>query len=815
MLKDLRYAIRSLRRVPGFAIAVILTLGLGIGATTAIFSVVRGVLLKPLPHRDGDRLLYLKQSVGGPGGENIRFSVPEILDFRENAKSLAGIAEYSGLTLTMAENDNPTRITVGLVTGNYFSVMGLSAVLGRLTSSADDGTGVPPVMVLTHDFWLRRFGGDSGVVGKTIRVSNQAVTIVGVAEPAPTFPERMDALMNMVISEHHTSALMVQGRTHRMTDMIARLAPGASVAQAQGEVADIRKKVQAEFPDAYDPGSNYQVTATPFQEVLGERARLTLWLLMGAAAFVLIIACANVANLTLMRGVRREQELVIRSALGAGTGILRKLLLAENLILALIGGVLGLAVAFAGVGLLASFAAQVSPRAGEIRVDGVVLVFALVVALAVAVILAYAPQFVKESALGAWLTGAGKSTASRRRLGLQRALVVAQIAVSVILLTGAGLLIRTTLRLSDVDTGYQSEDVLTMEVPMDFTSGRAPSDMVNLYLRMQGELVALPGVTHVGLGSTIPLRSGQRIQLELKAEGRPVQSGEAIPRADYRTASPEFFEAAGVPLKAGRPFASTDQRGTHPVVIVNETLARRLFPDKNPIGQRVAWTGDVLRFIGMSENTWRTIVGVVGDTKDDGLDVDPGLVVYMPYAQGDFPTGGFVIRARQDPTALAGAATKVVRNIDPQSPIENVLTVSQIKAESVAPRRLNAVLVGLFGALAVIIAAVGIAGVLAFSVSARTNEIGIRMSLGAASRQVERMILGEGGVLLGLGLGLGIVGSIVTSRMMRGLLFGVAPSDPLTLLIVAGIMVLIGVLACWIPALRAARIDPAIALRAS
>ena len=262
----------------------------------------------------------LKQSIGGPGGEHIAFSVPEILDFRENAKSLGGIAEYSGLTLTMLEKDNPARITVGLVTGNYFTVMGLSAVLGRLTSSADDGTGVPPVMVLTHDFWLRRFGGDSGVVGKTIRVSNQAVTIIGVVQAAPSFPDRMDALMNMVISEHHTSALMVQGRTHRMTEMIARLAPGATLAQARGEIGDIRKEVQAQYPDAYDPGSHYQVSVTPFQEVLGERARLTLWLLMGAAGFVLVIACANVANQTPMRGVRREQELVIRSALGADSG---------------------------------------------------------------------------------------------------------------------------------------------------------------------------------------------------------------------------------------------------------------------------------------------------------------------------------------------------------------------------------------------------------------------------------------------------------------------------------------------------------------
>jgi putative ABC transport system permease protein len=813
MGKDLSFAIRSLRRVPGFVVAVVLTLGLGIGATTAIFSVVRAVLLKPLPHQQGDRLLYLRQSIGGPGGENIRFSVPEILDFRDHAKSLGGIAEYSGVTLTMEEAGAAARITVGLVTGNYFTVMGLSPVLGRLTSPADDGTGVPPVMVLSHDFWLRRFGGDPGVIGKTVRVSNQAVTIIGVVQAAPSFPERMDALMNMVISEHHTSALMVQGRTHRMTDMIARLAPDASVVQAQGEIADIRTRVQSEYPDAYDPASNYQVSVIPFRQVLGEQARLTLWLLMGAAGFVLVIACANVANLTLMRGVRREQELVIRAALGAGSGVLRRLLLAENLVLALLGGALGLVVAFGGVGLLTSFAARYSPRADEIAVDGVVLAFALLVALLVAVLLSFGPKFVREDALGGWLTGAGKSSAGRRRLGLQRALVVAQVAVSVVLLSGAGLLTRTMLRLSEVETGYNAEDVLTMEVPMDF-GGRPVSDLVTMYRRMQGELAAIAGVTQVGLGSTIPLRANQRIQLELKAEGRPVAAGEPTPRADYRTASPEYFEAAGVPLVSGRPFASTDEAGSALVVILSQSLAERLFPGKDPVGQRIAWTGDVLRFIGVS-GEWRTVVGIVGDTKDDGLDAPPSPAVFMPFSQGDFPSGAFVIRARRDAAAIAGSATRVVRSVEPLAPIENVMTVSQVKSDRVAPRRLNATLVGLFGALAVLIAAVGIGGVLAFSVSARTNEIGIRMSLGAGSAQVQRMILGEGGVLLVVGLGFGMVGAMVVSRMMRGLLFGVTPSDPTTLVAVALLMVTIGVLACWIPAIRAARINPAITMRAS
>lgn len=812
MLKDVRYALRSLRRAPGFTLAVVLTLGLGIGANTAIFSVVRGVLLKPLPHQDGDRLVYLRQSATGLGSESIGFSVPEILDFRTSAQSLAGIAEYSGQTFTLQGNDDAIRINVGLVTGNYFSVMGLTAVLGRLTTSADDGTGVPPVMVLTHEFWINRFAGDSGIIGRTVRLNGQAVTVIGVVQPAPSFPTRMDALMNMVISEHHTSATMIQGRTHRMTEMIARLAPGASVAQARQEVTDIRTRVQADHPDAYDAAAAYTVTLTPFHDVLGERARLTLWLLMGAAAFVLIIACANVANLTLMRGVRREHELVLRAALGAGPGVLRKLLLAENLVLTLVGGALGLIVAFGGVGMLTSLAARYSPRSTEIEVDGVVLAFTVGLAVVVAVILSYGPKFVKETALGAWLAGAGKSSANRRRQQLQRGLVVAQIAVSVILLTGAGLLTRTMLQLAQVDTGVNAEEVLTMEVPVD-EGGRSAADQVALYQRMQTELVAVPGVTDVGFGSTIPLRNSQGFQLELKAEGRPLGPGEAIPRADYRTASPEYFRAAGIPLIVGREFATTDRVGSPLVMILNQTLADRLFPGKDPIGQRVAWTGDVLRFIGVSGD-WRTVIGIVGDTRDDGLGGGFRSVVFQPSAQDIFPGAGLVIRTRQNAAGMAATATQLVRRIAPQAPIENVLTVSQIKDESIAPQRLNALLVAAFGALAVIIAAVGIAGVLAFSVSARTNEIGIRMSLGAEAGRIQRMILAEGGVLLATGLVLGVLGSLVATRMIQGLLFGVAPHDPVTLGAVATLMATVGVVACWIPAGRAARIDPWSAIRA-
>jgi len=809
---EIRYALRSLSRARGFTLTVVLTLGLGIGANTAIFSVIRGVLLRPLPHRDGDRLVYLRHSINGPGGESINFSVPEILDFRNSARTLDGIAEYSGMIYTLQGEQDAIRITVGLVTGNYFQVMGLSPVIGRLLNDGDDGTSVPPVMVLTHEFWMRRFGGDPGIVGKQVRVDGRAVEVVGVVQPAPYFPRRMDALLNMVISEHHTSAMMVHGRSHRMTEMIARLTPGATVEQARSEVKTIRDRAEAENPADYDRAAGHRVSVTPFQEVLGENARLTLLLLMGAAAFVMIISAANVTNLSLMRGVRREHELVVRAALGAGTARLRRLLLVENLILASMGAVLGLVIARAGVQLLISLAERYSPRANEIRLDGMVLAFTLLLAVLVAILLAFAPKLAKEGKIGSLVAaGTNRTTGNLRRQRLQRGLVVAQIAVSVMLLTGAGLLTRTMLQLAEVQTGLNSEDILTMEVPMTGIGTRPDADVKALYERMRFEVAAIPGVSEVGVGSNVPLRSSE-FQLEVKAEGRPLAAGEPIPRAEFRTASPEYFRAAGIPVLRGREFQSTDRTGSAFVVILNKTLADYLFPGRDPIGQRIAWTGEVLKFIGVS-GEWRTVVGVVGDTRDAGLDVPPRPIVFQPFAQEMTFQGGLVIRASRAAPALITAATRVVRAITPNEAIENVMTVGQIRDASVAPRRLNAVLVSSFGVLAVIIAAVGIAGVLAFSVSARTNEIGIRMSLGADSGKVQRMVLFEGGLLLAIGLLLGVAGALFATRVIRGLLYGVAPHDPVTLLGVALTMLAVGIGACWLPALRAARIDPATAIR--
>ena len=705
---------------------------------------------------------------------------------------------------------------MGLVTGNYFEVMGLSTVVGRPTGQGDDGPGASPVAVLTHEFWLKRFGGDPAIVGKQLTLDRKPVTVIGVLQPAPFFPEQVDALLNMVNSNHHLGASMVEERTHRMTEVVARLAPGRTLEQARSQISEIYARMHGDYPEAYDAGSRYHVAVTPFKNVLGERARLTLWLLMGAAAFVLIISAANVANLTLMRGVRREHELVVRAALGAGAGRLRRLLLAENLALTILGATLGMAIAVAGIGPLTSLAERYSPRASEIRLDVVVLAFALTLSVLLASLLAFVAWLPKEGGLAVAIsTGARRASGGLRKQRLQRALVVVQVAVSVVLLAGAGLLTRTLIRLAEVDTGLTTEEVLTMQVPLltdaDRSIPAAKAAAEDRYERMRSEIAALPGVVEVGVGSP-PLRLSE-VVWEVKAEGKAPAAGVTPPRAEVRTANPEFFRAAGIPLLQGRPFASTDGPVSAGVVIINQMLATQLFAGEDPVGRRIAWTGDIVRLYPPSAG-WRTIVGVAGNIRDGELDVEPGPAVYVPLSQLGELGGSLAIRADSNVAGLAAAATRIVRRIAPTAPIENVMTVAQYKDRTFSPRRLNAVLVSSFGILAVIIASVGIAGVLGFSVSARRNEIGIRMSLGAGPGRVERMILWEGGVLLAGGLVLGIAGAFFAVRVMQGLLFGVAPHDPSTFIGVAVMMAAIGVVACWIPALRAARIDPAIAMRA-
>jgi predicted permease len=755
--------------------------------------------------------MYLWQSAELAGQENTLFSVPEIVDYRDAAGSLTGFAEFSAMPVNMLGGDEPVEVQAGIVTGNYFDVMGLGAVLGRTLNAGDDGPAAVPVMMLTHAYWVNRFGGDPTVLGRVVRINGRSVTIVGVAEPAPPFPGRTDILVNMVTSPHHLDATMVHGRTHRMTEVFARLADGASVPQAQAELDAIAARVHGDHPDTYDEAAGYRIAVTPLQEALTADARQTLLLLMATALLVLLTTCANVGNLVLTRSLRRERELVVRWALGAGRARLHRLLLTETAILAALGAGLGLVIAYGGLDLLVRFAERFTTRASEIQIDGGVLLFTLAAATGAALAFAFVPSFRSPERSGATLMRVGsRSSGAGQRL--QRGLIVAQVAGAVTVLTAAGLLGRTLLGLYAVDPGVEIGNTLTMQVPAD-GEGRTADEVLRLQEGMRDRIASLPGVTSVGVGMNVPLRSSN-ILLEVRAEGRPPEPGVPTPTAEYRTATPDYFEAAGMRVLAGRAFEATDVSDAAPVAILNEALAERLFAGEDPIGRRVAWTGDVLQFIGMAGG-WRTVVGVVNNTRDNGPDEPAPQVMYQPLTQNElgYFAGAFVIRG-DAAEALGPSAERIVREMAPDQPVERVATLAQIREETVASQRLNAYLVGAFGLLALVIAAVGIAGVLAFFIAQRTTEIGIRMSLGAERARVVRMVLADGGVLLALGIGLGLVGSVLVARLLEGLLFGVSAADPVTFAAVSLLMIVVGLVACALPARRAARVDPLVAMRA-
>ena len=816
---DMRFALRSLRRARGFSTAVVLTLALGIGANTAMFTLLRGTVLRPLPNRDGDRLVYLRQAARAVGTKNALFSVPEVNDFR-SASSLSAVAEYSSvLPFSLVGKDGQTlRVRTAVVTGNYFDVLGLRPVLGRLTTTKDDGAEAAPVAVLSYEYWMEHFGGDPRVVGTTVRLNDRLTPIVGVVEPAPKYPHADDIYVNTVTSPHHLSATMVTERTHRMSELFARLAPNVTVEQARTELTRVAQNMFKDHPEVYAKAAQWDLTVSPLRDAMNERSALMFWLLMGAAAFVLVIACANVANLTLMRGVTREREMLVRAALGAGRGRLRRLLLVENLTLSLIGAGIGVIVALAGLKLLVAFAAQFSPRAEEIRLDGVVLAVSLITSLAAAAALSFVPRIGGHRALAESLAptaGGRRMTLGRGRQRFQQSLVVAQIVVCMILLTGAGLLGRTLVNLLAVETGVRADHVLTVELPLGgdlIKEIRKQPENLARYERIRDRVAALPGVQIAAIGAAPPLKNTV-FDMDVKAENRPIETGKVTPHLAVRSIDPAYLAAAGIPLIAGRSFGSTDRAGGEKVVILNQAAARKLFGEDNPIGQRVAFTGAVLKFTPFTD-AWRTVVGIAGDTRDDGVDSDPVATLYQPFAQEVIVNGSLVVRTTADPAVVQPMVIRAIHDVAPTQLIEKVRTVEQIRDEAVSPRRLNAIFIAAFGGLAFAIAMVGIAAVLAFSVSARTAEIGIRMSLGADAQRVRRMILGEGGVLLVVGVAIGVIGSLITSRALSGLLFGITPHDPATIGAVSIVLAGVGILACWLPAARAARVDPAVALRA-
>lgn len=817
VLREARYGVRSLVKSPGYTAVFVVTLGLGIGVNTAMFTVVNGVLVRPLPNKDGERLVYLRQSAGLAGIANALFSVPEVAAYRTGASSLEAVTEFSALTFTMAGYfDEPRRVRTGIVTGNYFQVLGLSARLGRTLGPEDDGEVAAPVVVVSNSYWRNAMGSDPTVIGKHVGINGRTATLVGVLEPASPYPERTDIYVNLATSPHHLGAAMNHDRSHRMEEVFGRMAPGASVETVRAEVMGIAARLHEEYPEAYDPGSGYTIDVKPLKEQLTSRARPTFLLLLATAGLVFVIACANLTNLTLTRALRRQHELAIRISLGGSRGALRRSLFIENLVLAGAGGATGLFLAALSTRTLVAFAERFTSRAAEIQFDAPVVAITFVAAVLASIFFAFVPRLPDGDHMSDALTQAGtRSTSGMRGRRAQRVLVVAQVAASFVLLIGAGLLLRTMYYLGQVEPGFDVEHVLSMDIPPEL-EGRTGAAMRSQALAILESVRAVPGVDGAALASAVPLGAsadGGTELMEIAVDGFQSPTGAPKPRADFRVVSEGYFATMDIDVLAGREFSSADLEDSQEVVVVNETMARAYFGSRDAIGHQIAWTDDVMKYIGVGKE-WRTVVGVVADTRDAGPDADPVHAMYMPYPQV-YPgyTGSLVVRATDDPLGVLPSVRKAIRTVDPGQPIDNVRTLAELSSKSTGPHRLNAILLGAFAFLALVIAAVGIGGVLAFSVGNRIREFGIRGALGAGRPRIWVRVVTEGASLAAMGalVGAGIAAAL--TRFISGLLVGVRGLDPETFLGVGLLLGAVAVAASWGPAWRAAAVSPMEALK--
>ena len=815
-LRDLKIAVRSLARVRALWITVALTLALGIGANAAIFSVVRAVLLRPLANRDEDRLLYVRQSAPGIGQENATFSVPEIQDLSTGLKTIKELGTFSQIDFTIQGLGTPREIPAGVVDGNYFEVMGLRPILGRLLTPADDGPNVPGAIVLTYKFWKTSLHSDPSVLGKQVRLDSccgsRSATIVGVLEPSVPYPVATEIIANVVTSPHHLSATMVTGRSHRMTEVFARLQPGASLEAARAELRTRYAAILAAHPDVYKSEDQYQISVRRMHEQINSRANTILWVLFAASGLLFVIASSNVANLVLARTVRREAELSVRSALGASTAALRRALLAESLVLCGSGVLAALLIAWPMVAVLGRYASRFSVRADGLALDANLVWFGIALALVASVFLAYIPRLpAADVSRGLGLTSSTRvSGGSNRRL---RIFAVTQITASFMLLAGAGALMKTLFVLENTQPPFDTAQVLAVNLPV-VSYGRTDQQVRDFYREAQRRVSALPGVEEAATGFGVPWRDTQELSIRLAfaAQGATRKNGQEDLRAKFRSISPGFFGTLGVPIVEGRDFRDTDKEGSDRVVIVSQSVAKQLFPGQEAIGREVWWTDPVIKFIGISPDR-RRIVGVVPDLDDENIIPDPAMTVYQPNDQEGW-SGRLFVRTKSDPYTLVPAITRTIHDMATDQPVERATTLEDIRAEVLTPNRLNAIVFGGFAGVALLISVVGVAGVLAFSVSGRTREFGIRIALGAQPRNILTDVLFEGAVIASIGVAAGVVVGFVFARI-TGRFIG-AVQLPGTISFVASALVILAaaVIASAVPAARAARVNAVEALRA-
>lgn len=796
--QDLRYGARSLRKNPGFTAIAVITLALGIGANTAIFSVVNGVLLRPLPYPEPDRLAMVYGITLQTAQEKSPLCEADFLDWKSQNHVFESIAGFSTNRFNYTGGESPEQLEGAWVTADFFSTIGVQPALGRAFLPGEDMPARPPTVVISDGFWRRRLGSSPNVLDQQITLNARAFSIIGVMPPGFSFPEKETELWA-------AERLAATRRGPYYMWGIGRLGPGATLDRAQSEMDLIARQVQDQINS---PTRDWTWTSISLAERIVGKIRPALLVLLAAVFFVLLIACANIANLLLARATAREKEMSVRIALGASRARLLRQLLTESLLLAGVGAAAGLPLAIWGVRLLVALSPADLPRLQEISIDGRVLGFTLLAAVACGLIFGLAPALQSSRLnLNESLKEGGRGTDGSGRRRLRSALVVTEIAFSLMLLVGAGLMVKSFMKLQSVSPGFRPDHILTMHLTLPRAKYDSDEKITSYYRQLIERVTALRGVEAAGLGISLP-PNNLEVSDSFSIEGKPWPQGASEPIVPIVLTSPEYFTALGVPLLQGRGFNAMDREGSPLVVIINQTLAERYFADESPIGKRLKVGG-----ADRPRNPWMEIVGVVGDLKYSGLDAKPEPTYYTPLAQDAWRAAYLVVRASMNPTNLTPAIREQIWDLDKDMPIANVATMDQLLAESVAQPRFRTLLLGIFAALALVLASVGIYGVISYSVTQRTHEIGIRMALGAQARDVMTLVIRQGMGLALIGVALGLAASFALTRVMESLLFEVSTSDQATFTGVAALLIAVAVLACWIPARRASRVDPMAALR--
>jgi putative ABC transport system permease protein len=805
LIGDIRYGLRSFLKRPAFAAIVVLTVAIGIGATTAIFSVVNAVVLRRLPYRNAQRIVAIEEL--NSTGRRVQVTPANFLDWRAQNKSFEHLAAIFTRPANLALSDQAERIDIAVTSANFFSVFGAEALQGRLFIPEDEQAGHPAVAIVSHNLWQRRFGSDPQLVGKTITLDGRTYSVIGIAPQGFQYPEKVEVWLPplKLAPELNETMDVTQVRGLGFLSAVALLKPGVSLSQAAAEMETITERLRQQYPDTNNKRFNRVISLQKY--LIGETSTM-LWLLFGAVGFVLIIACANVANLLLARSASRQKEMAIREALGASRWRVIQQVLTESTMLALAGGALGLFLAWWSVALMGKLLPQDFPRASEITVDFRVLGFTLLASLATGLLFGLAPALQLsgvETQESLKETGRGSST-SRRHNRLRGLLIISEVALSVVLLAGAGLLFRSFIQLQSVAAGFDPQQVLTVRVSPSGTNYRNDSDYITFYNRVLDRTASIPGVQSVGAINTLPLEKGPTASFRI--EGRPATTRDKWPSANFRGVSDDYFRTMKIPLAAGRTFNAQDRDQSPLVIIINQALARENFANEDPIGKRINFGGE-----RDGQPVWFQVVGVVTDVRSLELREEASPEFYFTYRQDPWAGMSLVIRTSVEPESLASAVRFAVADVDRSTPISEIRTMEQRVSASVTQPRFNLFLLAIFGGIALLLSAAGIYAVTAYSVAQRTHEVGIRMALGAQRRDVLKLIVGGGMGLIGLGIVIGTVAAFALTRLLRSALFGVSATDPLTFVAITLALGAVALLACYIPARRATRVDPLEALR--